>query len=152
MKCNCNIALPVEYQGRTTGLGGRIALHEAAQGGHLHVVKHLVEQCSCNSSHLDCVNVTPLHLAAQLGHLEVVRYLTLEQHCDPLCRDKKYSDTLLHNAARRGHLQVVRFFIEVLQCPPDIRGWRNLTPLKVARSEGHRHVVGYLKSIHPKLK
>ena len=67
-------------QGRTTGLGGRIALHDAAQRGHLHVIKYLVEQCNCNPSHLDSERVTPLHLAAKCGHLEVLRYLTLE-HC-----------------------------------------------------------------------
>ena len=130
--------------------GGRIALHDASQGGHLHIIKYLVEHCNCNPSHLDSKRVTPLHMAAQHGHLEVMQYLTLEQHCDPLCTDK--NNTPLHLAANNGHLQLVRFFVEVLHCPPDIRGSRNEIPLGKARSRGHRHVVQYLESIHPKLQ
>ena len=43
--CDPNIARPVEYQGRTTGGGGRIALHDAAERGHLHIIKYLIERC-----------------------------------------------------------------------------------------------------------
>ena len=57
LNCDPNIALPIEYQGRTTGVGGRITLHGAAQRGHLHVIKYLVEQCNCNPSHLDSERV-----------------------------------------------------------------------------------------------
>ena len=144
LKCDPNIALPVQYQGRTTGVGGRIALHSAAQGGHLHIIKYLVEQCKCNPSHLDSERVTPLHLAAQCGHLEVVQYLTLKQHCDPLCIATD-NNTPLHDASRCGHLKLVKFFVEVLHCPPNIRGQHNGTPRKMARSHGHHHVVEYLK-------
>ena len=49
LDCDPNIALPVEYQGRTTRVGGRIALHSAAQRGHLHFIKYLVEQCNCRA-------------------------------------------------------------------------------------------------------
>ena len=148
---DANIALPVEYQGRTTGVGGRIALHDAAQRGHLHIVKYLVEQCNCNPSHFDSEGVTPMHLAAQCGHLEVVQYLTQEKHCDPLCTNKK-NNTPLHDAARNGHLQLVKFFVEVLHCPPDVRGLLNSTPLDHAHSKSHRHVVQYLESIRPGFK
>ena len=145
LNCDPNIALPVEYQGKTTGLGGRIALHLAAEGGHLQVIKYLVEQCKCNPSHSDCEGVTPLHMAAQCGHLEVVQYLTLEQRCDPQCTNKK-NNTPLHDAASFGHLQLVTFFVEVLHCPPNVRGVRNMTPLELARSQSRQGVVQYLES------
>ena len=150
LKCDPNITTPVEYQGRTTRVGGRIALHQAAQGGHLHIVKWLVEHCNCNPSHLDNERATPLHMAVLWGHLEVMQYLTLEQHCDPMCVAKN-NNTPLHVAAV-GHLELVRFFIEVLHCPPDVRGWHNATPLDTARSQGHHHVIEYFESIHRKLE
>ena len=63
---------------------GRVLLHDAAQRGHLGIVKFLVEEEKCNPSHLDKNAMTPLHMAAMCGHMNIVTYLTLEQHCDPL--------------------------------------------------------------------
>ena len=145
LNCDPSIVITGEHHGRPTKCGGRTALHHAAQNGHLHVVKFLIEDQHCDPSHCSYKKTTPLHLAAQKGHLAVVQYLTLEQHCDPLCMDN--IDTPLHAAALDGRLEVVRFMIETLHCPPDVRGWRNRTPLEQARSRGRHHVVKYLESI-----
>ena len=130
----------------TTDNLNRTFIHYSAQEGHLHVVKYFIEQQHGDPSCLTSRGgQTPLHLAGVGGHLSVVEYLTLEQHCD-LCTDK-YNNSPLHLAAEYSHLNVVKFFIEICQCPPDSRGWHNMTPLEQARSRGHHHVVEYLESI-----
>ena len=41
LNCDPSIVITGEHHGKPTGGGGRIALHDAAQNGHLHVVKFL---------------------------------------------------------------------------------------------------------------
>ena len=98
----------VEQHRRISKGGGRIALHSAARGGHLHniIMKYLIENLHCDPSHLDNEKVTPLHTAAQWRQLYIVKYLTLEQHCDFLCTNIK-NNTPLHLAAECGHLEIL---------------------------------------------
>lgn len=43
--------------------------------GHLHIVKHLIENMSMNVDELADRRLTPLHLACKEGHYKVVQYL-----------------------------------------------------------------------------
>ena len=87
---------------------GATVLHRAAGGGHLAVVRYLVEQGADLEAkgHYD---FTPLHRAAGGGHLAVVRYL-VEQGAD-LEAKGHYDFTALLSAAYSGHWEVVKFLV-----------------------------------------
>ena len=63
-------------------------MHEAAQGGHIEVIKFLLslfgERVHEKTNH----SYTMLHFAAQGGHCQVARYLIEEVHMNPQDRDK----------------------------------------------------------------
>jgi len=56
---------------------GRIAIHEAAAGGHLPVIKFLIEQGADVNIRVS-MGYTPLMKAIDAGHLEIVKYLGLK--------------------------------------------------------------------------
>ena len=74
-------------------------------GGHLHIVKYLIDEQGCDplSQCLDRDKSTPLHCAARNGHLDIVRFLTLEKHCNPTSRNSS-GTTPIHQAAQHGWL------------------------------------------------
>ena len=59
----------------------------------------------------------PLHYAAINGQLDMVKYLVVEQHCDPMDKNK-YNETPLHYACINGHLNIVQYLISELHCNP----------------------------------
>ena len=83
----------------------------AATGGHLEVVRTLLEVGADKDKATTDTGATPLFTAAVIGHLEVVRTL-LEAGAD---KDKASTDTgatPLFMAAENGHLEVVRTLLE----------------------------------------
>lgn len=47
----------------------------ACIGGHLHVVKYLIEDCRIDAAAKVLEDFAPLHVASHRGHLEIVQYL-----------------------------------------------------------------------------
>ena len=78
------------------GKYGHNALHYAADGGHLGVMKYFIER-GYNPASEDSDGRTCLHFAAQLNHYDLVQYLVDEQKMDPMCHNKRGS-TPLHKA------------------------------------------------------
>lgn len=65
------------------GLSADNPLHHAAKGGHLEVVKYLIEKANCNpNSIIPYTGACPLHCAARRGQLPVVNYLIHEANVD----------------------------------------------------------------------
>ena len=64
------------------------ALHYAALGGHLEVVKYLIPKFGESKFDMDNLAQNCLHKAVWEGHLKVVQYLIEEGGFDPSLRDK----------------------------------------------------------------
>ena len=64
------------------------AIHLAARGGHLEVVKYLMPKFGDSRFDLDIQGQSCLHKAVKKGHLKVVRYLIEEGGFDPSLGDK----------------------------------------------------------------
>ena len=63
-------------------------MHNAAEGGHLEVIKFLSPMYGARVHEKDNDGYSMLHWAAQGDHYEVARYLVEEFKMDPHDRDK----------------------------------------------------------------
>jgi ankyrin repeat protein len=81
-------------------------LFDAVQGGHLHIVRLLVEAGARKDAVAEHDGSTPLCLAAELNRLDIVQFL-LERGAD---KDHATHDGLtpLHFAAKNGHFRMVK--------------------------------------------
>ena len=97
-----HIEMPV-FQSKSKFINATM-LHAAAQGGHISVVRFLLDNSAFISS-LNGAHLTAIQLAAENGHLEVVKTL----HEVGAVADQ----TALHHAAANNRLEVVKFLLEV---------------------------------------
>ena len=92
---------------------GSTCLHWAAGGGHLDIVKHLIESCGCcpdagQEGKRSFRDRTALHWAARNGHLKVVQYLLDE--CNANIEAATVDGTTAFCwASWQGHLEVMRY-------------------------------------------
>nr|XP_010930059.1 serine/threonine-protein phosphatase 6 regulatory ankyrin repeat subunit B [Elaeis guineensis] len=85
------------------------AVHAAARGGNLEILKELLEDCSDVLAYRDVQGSTILHAAAGRGQVEIVKDLV--QSYDIISARDNQGNTALHVAAFRGHLSVVEALI-----------------------------------------
>ncbi|CAI9266102.1 unnamed protein product [Lactuca saligna] len=85
------------------------AVHAAARGGSLEILKQLLEDCDDVLMYRDLQGSTLLHSACGRGQTEVVKYL-LESY-DLIGSTDAQGNTPLHIAAYNGHLQVVELLV-----------------------------------------
>lgn len=81
------------------------AMHAAARGGNLEVLRELLQGCSDASAFRDAQGSTILHAASARGQVEVVNDLIAS--FDIVNSIDEQGNTALHIAAFRGHLPVV---------------------------------------------
>ena len=67
--------------------GGLNAMHLAAAGGYIEIIKFLRPMFGTRVHEKDDFAFTPLHWAAQMGHCQVARYLIEELNMIPQDRD-----------------------------------------------------------------
>ncbi|GLB07220.1 hypothetical protein AtubIFM57258_002549 [Aspergillus tubingensis] len=89
---------------------GRTPLMEAAAGGHLAIVRWLVD-AGADIHPRDHENWTPLVLSAREGHLEVMQFL-LQRGADPTIPMEPDGCFALCWAARLGHIECVRCLLD----------------------------------------
>ncbi|CAM8912712.1 unnamed protein product [Rhodiola kirilowii] len=82
------------------------ALHAAARGGFLEMVKEILSNGGDVLSYRDHQGSAVLHSAASKGQVEVVKDLVASFGLDPISKDNQ-GNTALHVAAYRGHLAVL---------------------------------------------
>ncbi|KAH0704201.1 hypothetical protein KY285_018479 [Solanum tuberosum] len=86
------------------------AIHAAARGGNLMILKELLVDCSDDIlAYRDIQGATLLHTAAGKGQVEVVKYLL--KSSDIIDSIDNQGNTALHVAACRGQLAVVEALI-----------------------------------------
>lgn len=99
------------------------AIHAAARGGHLRLMKELLRDCSDDAlAYRDIQGATVLHAAAARGQVQVVR--DLASWCPEIMEARDNGgNTALHVAGQRGHLAVVEALI--LASPSSITATNN---------------------------
>ncbi|KAK1694044.1 hypothetical protein QYE76_010741 [Lolium multiflorum] len=85
------------------------AMHAAARGGDLEILRELLDGCSDAAAFRDAQGATILHAAAARGQVEVVKDLVVAFDIANSIDDQ--GNTALHIAAFRGHLPVVEVLI-----------------------------------------
>jgi ankyrin repeat protein len=147
----------------------RTPLHFASVGGHLDVVKYLLnayraslcpgepqnsllaaDNAKCITQPLTSVvdgdSNTPLHLASLHGHLSVVEFLIEGEKCDPSSKGYQGS-TPLHCASKGGHLVIVQYLIDEHHCDPMCTDEKRNTPLHSAAANGQLDVISYFTAL-----
>ncbi|CAN1794763.1 Serine/threonine-protein phosphatase 6 regulatory ankyrin repeat subunit B [Linum perenne] len=89
------------------------AVHAAARGGNLEILKELLKDCSDVLGFRDEQGSTVLHSASGRGQIEVVKDLIATYHI--VTSIDHNSNSALHIAAYRGYLPVVEALLQ--ECP-----------------------------------
>ena len=141
------------------------ALHYASWGGHLNIVKYLIDQCSYDPTTTNAEGLSALQFATAGNHIEIVQYLTNkldDQQVAALsgaCSESGYNS--LHRAALCGSLEALKL---LLPCTTDditastaigtnssstlslvdAKAVNGSTCLHLAAHHGHLHIVTFL--------
>ncbi|PWW77184.1 ankyrin, partial [Tuber magnatum] len=122
----------------------------AAEGGHVGVVKALLERGDINPNTADTrYGRTPLVWAAGGGHEGVVKALLERGDINPNTADTEYGRTPLSWAARGGHEGIVQLILGRDDVNPDIPDLDGTTPLELAVSRGYTRTVELLSIPKP---
>ena len=121
---------------------GYTALHRAAEGGHVKVIKELIARgVSANVQAND--GYTPLHSAAATGKLEAVHKLLRLGGKTSMVKVAGTYGTPLHQAAFGGHKKVMSVLLDK-GCPIDVVSSIGLGILHFAAKGGHVELLGWL--------
>lgn len=99
----------------------------AAVGGHLKVLKYLIDQ-GCDEG--TTKRSSPFFLAAQYGHLNIVQWYVTERKFD-VNKHNDFGDTLLLTACQ-GKADVVRFLLNISKSTIDTPNQANTYPIHAA--------------------
>lgn len=116
-------------------------VHHAAEGGHLSLVKRLLQFDGVDINQEDSCNRTPLQLASVFGHVGIVEEL-VNRGSSTLTMDG-WGDSPLDDAVRYGYEDVVRVLLGQKK-PDDIRLGRLLIS---ASSQGYAEIVTLLLDV-----
>ena len=122
---------------------GRLAIHEAAEGGHLEVIKLMASK----HPNVDCQaedGVTPLWLATSQDHQRLTTFL-LQYDVNVNATDRDTGLRILHHVSKNGNMEIFESLLE-RNPDPDPSDHGGVTPLMAAARNGHRDIVEALIS------
>lgn len=138
---------------------GWTTLLSCSAGGHLELVKYLIEECGQPLDHKNKIGQTVLMVAASNGHLGIVQYLhqvgaKVNVMTPTYDREKFVFDginitegnTALMKAAQNGHLGVVKFLVEVSKANFFQKNGDGKNALDLAKEKNRVEVVQYLNT------
>lgn len=124
-------------------VGGH-ALHYAVQGGHLHVVRFLVEECGALVGVRDDNEATLLHVAMQCATDDLTNYLVskIEDHEREqfMNAQEKRGVTALHFAASLGRMDAVKLLLRHA-VNAGLTNQYGCTAADVARAKGYDDIA-----------
>ncbi|KAK6627845.1 hypothetical protein RUM44_010324 [Polyplax serrata] len=127
-------------------LGASTPLMEAAQEGHLELVRYLLEYYHANVNAQTQTGDTALTYACENGHTEVATLLLM--YGAELEHESEGGRTPLMKACRAGHQQTVQFLISKNADVNKTTTNNDHTPLSLAAAGGHIGVVELLLAHH----
>ena len=120
-------------------------LHLACFGGHVHVVKHILDKMLTDIESKADTGWTPVMCAVRNSQISVVEFL-VGRGCN-LHRTDDFKNTLLHIACMSDNVDMIKYILTLAKIGKDSRGAYEWTPVMTAASFGHMSVVKYLVSI-----
>ncbi|KAM5354270.1 hypothetical protein ACJ41O_000920 [Fusarium nematophilum] len=119
-------------------------IHQAAQGGHLEIVRLLIEnKVDLNAKEKN--GGSPMMLAARGGFLEVVELLI--ENGASICMEANEGETALMLASDNGHPKIVKLLLD--NGAKSCSSWSTWRPIHHAVQNGHFEVVKVLLSYEP---
>lgn len=125
---------------------GRTALYVACEGGHVPVVRFLVEHAGADVHRCANDGSTPLFAACFYGRLDAVCYLVEGAHADAH-RATHRGTTPIAAACGNGHGATVRYLIERAQVDAQRADEEGFTPAFLAARGGYADIVAYLNDV-----
>ncbi|VDL95857.1 unnamed protein product, partial [Schistocephalus solidus] len=122
---------------------GRNVLHWSASGGHLELVKYLIE-AGAKSDEADESGWTPLMISVSAGRDDVAEYLLKCCSANPNVINST-GQSPLHYAASKNRLNLAKQLLAA-GAQVDLRDWGGNTPLHRAVSQSHTDMVKLLLS------
>lgn len=134
-----------DINSQDTGFG--TPLHQTVRGGHLHVMKYLLDRGANITAKADPdrrdMPQFVLHEAASSGFLKAVQYLIEVRGMSTRMRGSRLGTTPLHISCHEGHLPVVKYLVENHGGVHSF-DYLGRTPLHLAVHGGNMDVIEYL--------
>lgn len=120
-------------------------LFVAAKNGQNEMVEVLVQSDRVDLDLPDVHGTSPLGVASETAHERVVKSLVKGQRrADPNARDK-YGQTPLVKASLMGYIEIINVLLDTKGIDPTLADSDGLTPLDVAKENGHTQVADRLQ-------
>ncbi|XP_071085592.1 putative ankyrin repeat protein RF_0381 [Haliotis cracherodii] len=117
-------------------------LHAACRGGHIDIVKYVIDNTTIDINTRNVRGRTALMEAATYGHKDVFDLL-VGKDSDTSHKDDE-DNNILHAACRGGHIDIVKYVIDNTTNDINTRDLHGRTALMVAATCGHKDVFDLL--------